>query len=217
MTWTACGVNVDRCRNCSNQINRAFITHCPDCGTPGSNIRTQHNSPQRRRRFNMSERTRQGLTKTLMGFVVVGAMVVSAFGGAHRDADGSLTQSETLLPTALRVGDCLDLPIDAQVSFGSVRAVPCDEPHHLEKYLDASHPAQPHGDWPGDEAIGDWAVDRCHAGFEPYVGRAYEDALELDFYYFYPSPQAWGSGERQVQCFVMRSDRSPVVGTVASA
>ncbi len=208
-------MDVDRCRNCSVEIDRAFLTHCPDCGTPAAESRKRRITPKFR--VDVGRRARQGTLKTLSAFVVVGALVVSAFGGAQRDAAGSLTEEGQLLPTALRVGDCLDLPDDAQASFGSVHAVPCNQPHHLEKYLDTSHPADRRTRWPGDEAVGDFAIDSCHRSFEAYVGRAYEDALELDFYFFYPSPRTWASGDRSIQCFVMRSDRQPVVGTLASA
>ncbi len=208
-------MDVDRCRNCNVEIDRAFLTHCPDCGTPAAEPPKKHIVP--RLRFDVSDRARQGTLKTLMLFVVVGALVVSAFGGAQRDADGSLTEEGQLLPTALLVGDCLDLPDEAQETFGSVHAVPCQQPHHLEKYLDTNHPADRRTRWPGDDAVGDFAIDRCYETFEAYVGRAYEDALELDFYFFYPSPRAWASGDRSIQCFVMRSDRQAVVGSLSSA
>ena len=102
------------------------------------------------------------------------------------------------------------MPPDGEVE--SLDLVPCEDTHHLEVFLITSHPDV---DYPGDEALSDWAVDACHQGFGAYVGRSYEEATELDFTYFSPTSSGWRSGDREVVCMVGDAEGGTLIGSVS--
>lgn len=199
-----------RCRNCQTEIDTSILSHCPTCGTP---VDARGDAGGTGRRLPSGR-----LVGVLIAVVLVGGGAIHALADRPtRDSQGALTEQGELFTAGLRVGDCLDVPGDPTAAFSTVTALPCDLPHQLEKYLDIDHPAEPGAEWPGDEQMSDWAVRQCYSGFESYVGRAYEEAMELDFYFFFPARQAWQANERTIQCFVMRADEGRVTGSLRSS
>lgn len=104
----------------------------------------------------------------------------------------------------LAVGDCFNEAAAAQEPseqmVSSVPTVDCSQPHDAEVYelFDVT------GITDYDAAaIDEQAIAGCLEAFEPYVGTSYEEAEALDIYYLQPSPQTWGTGDREVICAVI--------------
>lgn len=117
------------------------------------------------------------------------------------DPDAEPTEPETIGVMTISVGDCLNEPTE-DGSIEEVTQVPCAEPHDLEAYyaFDLEGDTIPVG-----EAMTDRAEGGCLAQFEGFVGTPYEDS-ELYLYTFYPTPQSWSSGDREVLCLVQEPD-----------
>lgn len=98
----------------------------------------------------------------------------------------------------LEVGDCYDGATEANVE--TVDVVDCDTPHEYEVYALVQHEAGPGEEYPGDEAISDFADDAClGSSFEDYVGRSYQDS-ELYAFALQPTAETWDVGDREVVC-----------------
>ena len=103
------------------------------------------------------------------------------------------------------IGDCVD--IDERT------IVPCDEPHDGELYLQLDHPAERGVPYPGTRAIEAFGDEQCTVAFAGYVGRDYASS-EYDFVYRYPDQPGWDANDREILCFVVNPDESPLTGTV---
>ncbi|HEV8516293.1 MAG TPA: septum formation family protein [Candidatus Limnocylindrales bacterium] len=110
--------------------------------------------------------------------------------------------------TGLQVGDCFDLPSDSLASqVEDVQHHPCTEPHDYEAFAEFGYPVATEADYPGERALERWADERCAEGFATYVGIPIERS-GLTFYFFTPTREGWGRGDRVVNC-VLATD--PVV------
>lgn len=109
----------------------------------------------------------------------------------------------------LEVGQCFDDP-DSFDEVANVEIVECAEPHDNEVYelFDL-----PDGDYPGDTTIEDNAVDGCLAAFDVYVGRDYASS-SLDMRFLVPTPDTWGSGDREVVCVLYDLNGAQLTGSV---
>lgn len=144
--------------------------------------------------------------------VVNGALVGNP--EVPRGDDGRVAAAVEADVAAVTVGDCVNLPPEGDDEMiTTVELVPCSLPHQVEKYAEVAHPAGA-VDWIGTAAIEDWATDACAGEFEAVFGRPSEEATHLRFSFVYPAPQAWATGDRLVQCFVMRADQAPLVEPV---
>ena len=100
---------------------------------------------------------------------------------------------------SLQVGSCLndiDQPIAQEMT--EIPALDCEEPHQSEVYAevfidDAS--------FPGSDAVTAFAIERCEAEFEQFVGLPYAEST-LSFHYYYPTQNSWAIGDRSVFCVV---------------
>jgi hypothetical protein len=129
-----------------------------------------------------------------------------------RGADGRVMAAVEADVAAVTVGDCVNLPTEGDdETITTVDIVPCSLPHQVEKYAEVVHPAGA-VNWIGTTAIEEWATDACAGEFEAVFGRPSEEVTHLRFSFVYPAPQAWATGDRLVQCFVMRADQAPLVG-----
>jgi hypothetical protein len=104
----------------------------------------------------------------------------------------------------LRVGDCFDIPADAQVS--DIPTIACDQPHDAEVFVaaDVVSPS-PTGFVPyiGEAAIAQWVAASCGPNTQQaYVGAGSAASRDLVVGYFYPNADAWSQGERQVTCYL---------------
>ena len=115
----------------------------------------------------------------------------------------------------LTVGDCTNDEAVETTELSSVVAPPCVEPHDNEIYLafdfdKKTHPAG--AEYPGEEAVMTEAENRCFPAFEDWVGVPSEQT-SLHFGTYYPSPQTWDSGDREVLCLAYDIN-GPVTGSL---
>ena len=104
---------------------------------------------------------------------------------------------------AVRVGDCFNDDGVGEDIF-SLPVVPCAEPHDNEIYADVIMSGS---EYPGEEAIWDYADEACYQEFPRYVGTSYEKST-LDFWYLYPTAEGWDTqNDRLIQCVVFGDDQ----------
>ncbi len=109
----------------------------------------------------------------------------------------------------LEVGQCFNDP-DSFEEVANVDIVECAEPHDNEVFelFDI-----PDGDFPGDVAVGETAVEGCLAAFDPYVGRDYASSA-YDIRYLVPTSDTWSSGDREVVCILYDLNGAALTGSV---
>jgi hypothetical protein len=113
----------------------------------------------------------------------------------------------------LEVGDCFDDP-PSLGSVTSVDVIDCAEPHDNEVYFVGPYPGT--GEFPGDEAIRDAAVDACLESFEDFVGIPYE-VSRFDVFALWPSEESWEATDRDIVCAVYDVDGEKLTGSVRGA
>ena len=108
----------------------------------------------------------------------------------------------------LVVGDCFVEPA-AEDEVQDVQRAPCNEPHSGEVMLVADYPAQ--DAYPGDEAFQAWVETNCLGeAFSTYTGKSYEEALDISVSYLYPTADGWGQGDKEMTCYLVPVDGTPV-------
>ncbi|NIN50777.1 MAG: hypothetical protein GTN62_11790 [Gemmatimonadales bacterium] len=111
------------------------------------------------------------------------------------------------------VGDCFDDPSEVdQVS--SVQVVDCAEPHDNEVYAVFDYTGGI--EFPGEDEMEFAANDGCIGRFESFVGIDYFES-EIFVSAFWPSPDSWEDGDREIVCFVYEGDFSKITGTLRNA
>jgi hypothetical protein len=110
---------------------------------------------------------------------------------------------------SLEVGDCFE-DIGTATEVTNVTKVDCAEPHFYEVYtiieLDD-------GDFPGDAAVEESAIQECFLGYEAYVGEAYGDS-DLDFNWLVPTSGSWGGGDREITCLIYDFTGDQLIGSI---
>jgi hypothetical protein len=130
--------------------------------------------------------------------LVVGGGISSWYFGAGRADTGEIAKPGDLTATDLRVGDCFDLKDPTAEEIEDVAARPCAQAHEFELFFTGS---LPEGAYPPQSVFDAYMQDNCMPAFLAFVGKAYEDS-ELDVYWLTPTTEAWGQGDRSVQCVV---------------
>ncbi|WP_345750291.1 septum formation family protein [Microbacterium rhizophilus] len=134
----------------------------------------------------------------LCGCAAIGQLLGG--GGPQRDEEtGQVTESGDVDVFQLKIGDCLNLGENGELSSAAV--VPCTEPHTEEIFHEFE---MPEGDWPGKDAIDQAADEGCYAEFESFVGKAFEDSV-LDYVFLAPLEDGWNDPnvkDRLVQCVI---------------
>ena len=120
---------------------------------------------------------------------------------------------------ALVEGDCYDDRSGLAASTEIVddirlQEVACDQPHDAEVYALVEHPLPADADFPGDDAMVQFAAAECLPRFEPFVGTAYGQS-RLDVSFVFPQADAWRIlDDRTLVCSVVPIDGAPLVGSM---
>jgi hypothetical protein len=160
--------------------------------------------------------------------VLAAAFGLAACGGARGAASAS---PRTVSVFDLRPHECLNPPkANPNFAVASVTVVPCTSAHYDEVYCvlpySSTPPAVGHcnprrfagsltEDYPGQQALTNFANAACLNEFQPYVGSAYTDS-SLYFTYLYPSPRSWDDAtkrDRMVVC-VIHTTGAPLTRSV---
>lgn len=137
-----------------------------------------------------------------MAVSVVGALLlVAAFatGGARDFWEGFQEAArESGTTFSLEKGECFVEPSGSLEGYTyDVDTVPCDEEHDGEVFAGFR---LPDGDWPGDDAVTEAADERCYAEADAYAMDYWAWASDADVYYFTPTRESWGYGDREITC-----------------
>lgn len=104
----------------------------------------------------------------------------------------------------LQVGDCFHVPNGDSIS--DVQHAPCTEAHDGEVIVVHDYPAG--STYPTVDEFDLWVKQQCvDKAFAGYVGAPFDSRQDIDIGYFYPLEENWGSGDREMICYV-----SPVGG-----
>jgi hypothetical protein len=111
----------------------------------------------------------------------------------------------------LKAGDCFD--DKAATEIKDVQHHPCNEAHTAEVILVTDHPAAKGAAYPTDDELDSWGSTNCVPAIVNYVGTG--AALNtLDPGILYPKAEDWNKGERQMICYVVRTDHAPMTNSV---
>lgn len=146
--------------------------------------------------------------RLILFVLVIGATAIGGwFFGAGRGDTGEITKPGDLQAADLRVGDCFDVKDpDAETLF-DVTAKPCDQAHEFEMFFVGS---LPEGAYPPEATFDSYVEANCLPSFATYVGKSYQESA-LDIYWLVPTSDAWGEGDRSVQCAVYAPNDNQLV------
>ena len=111
----------------------------------------------------------------------------------------------------LAVGTCFDLPTRSS-DISTVTRHDCTEAHdaevfHVAEFTEAQT-------YPISLTLDGFIEDQCVPVFATYTGQDYATSNELSIGYFYPSREAWESGDRTVTCYVGREDNAKLTQSI---
>lgn len=116
----------------------------------------------------------------------------------------------------LKVGSCFNEESDS-VEGEQISSIPmreCSEPHQNEVFF--IHNLPDAEKVPSDAEVEQQLNDFCIPAFEQFTGVAYDDS-ELEIGYFSPSAQSWGTGDRELVCYVAEPDSKMVSQSLKDA
>ena len=115
----------------------------------------------------------------------------------------------------LSVGDCIDEPA-GNSEITDVQHQPCNEPHDGEVFAVIFHTAASGAPYPPTTEFQDLVSDECLPALETYTARTYAEvyAAGLDVSFLYPSSSSWSDNDREVSCFIVKTDGSKMTGSV---
>lgn len=109
----------------------------------------------------------------------------------------------------LRTGECFDSSAGTAgrtVEVKDVTSVPCAEAHEGEVFAVVAYPAAEDVDYPGDEAVADFAAAECLQRFPEYTGTGYDDS-DLEVASVRPDHDSWvDKDDREVACVLYKKD-----------
>jgi Domain of unknown function (DUF4190)/Septum formation len=129
----------------------------------------------------------------LWTLLIAVGLIVALATDAERDPSGRVREAGTESVFDLRVGDCVN-DLEETTAEVSVEVVPCAQPHDAEVI---SSFELPEGDYPGEDSIFQVADRRC--------SRELGAVASAEPFYFYPTEQSWGTGDRKVNCVALFS------------
>lgn len=120
---------------------------------------------------------------------------------------GAVNYNSVVRFNELETGQCFDLTInrrpDQAVGNEPVMPLDCGSPHHGE-FFGRTTVAD---DLAGSDEIQEAARVACNIEFESYVGRAFEDSV-LSNRYWFPSEVGYSDGDREVFCAFLNEERT---------
>jgi hypothetical protein len=122
--------------------------------------------------------------------------------GVSRGEDGRVEEAGDVSVFELLPGDCMTPPERVATSVGTVRVVPCEEPHTQEVYALMEFEPLEEGadDFPGDDAVEAFAQAACLEPFVDYVEIDYVDSA-LFITFLLPTVSSWtDEGDREIVC-----------------
>jgi len=153
-------------------------------------------------------KSRRGSSLIGVGVLV---LIIAVIGGGIYLFRDRLTSSAN----ELRVGDCIDEPAGL-TDIKEVQHQPCSDPHDGEVFAVVTHTAATGAPYPPESEFRDLANDECLPALQTYAGMDLPTLVTQGYDYsaFYPSPEGWDGGQRDVTCYVVNVDGSKMTGSV---
>ena len=108
----------------------------------------------------------------------------------------------------LELGNCYDPAPDPSQREVIVLLLPCDQPHQYEVYATDSFNETLSDGYPGDDAVRNFAEERCFERFEGFVGQVWRDS-DLDIETWFPTAVSWEQGnDRKLSCVLFHRNRA---------
>ncbi|MFJ2257868.1 DUF4190 domain-containing protein [Streptomyces sp. NPDC087844] len=114
---------------------------------------------------------------------------------------------------SLEKGQCFDTQGGSLEGMAyDVDTVPCEGEHDGEVF--ANFPMQD-GGYPGDDAVTEAADDKCYSLQYAYAMDSWAVPDDVDIYYFTPTRDSWGFGDREISCvFGNMDEKSTLTGSL---
>jgi hypothetical protein len=151
--------------------------------------------------------------KNLAIYVVVigGYFLYTAMTSADRDDSGAIVGAGNVDAFSIKAGDCFDDVDNFADQIDTLPGVPCTDPHDNEVYAIISVDLP---EFPGDDAMGNIAHEKCVAKFPSFVGRDYESS-SLDVFTMFPSSESWSrQDDRDIVCAIYDMEFAKLTGSV---
>ncbi|MFD2688436.1 DUF4190 domain-containing protein [Streptomyces phyllanthi] len=150
----------------------------------------------------------KGMAVSGMVLSVIGALLMTvslATGGARDFWEGFQEAARDNGSTfSVEKGECFDAPNGSLEGYAyDVDTVPCSGEHDAEVFANFD---LPDGGWPGDDAVTEVADDKCYTLADSYAMDSWAMPLDVDVYYFTPTRQSWGLGDREITCMFGSTD-----------
>lgn len=114
----------------------------------------------------------------------------------------------------LELGDCYDPAPDPSQHDIMVLLVPCEQPHQYEVYATDSFNEGLSDGYPGDDAVRNFAEERCFERFEGFVGQVWRDS-DLDIETWFPTSVSWEKGnDRKLSCVLFHRSQADLTGSM---
>jgi hypothetical protein len=138
---------------------------------------------------------------SLLGFGVLLLIIVVIGGGFWLFRDRLTSSADDL-----RVGDCIDEPAGT-TDIKEVQHQPCSDAHDGEVFAVVTHTAAMGTAYPPESEFRDLANDECLPALQTYTGMDLMTFVNAgyDFSAFYPSPEGWNDGSRDVTCYLVKA------------
>ncbi|NGO45899.1 DUF4190 domain-containing protein [Streptomyces sp. YC419] len=153
----------------------------------------------------------RGKGMAIAGMVLSGigtAFLVFAFasGGAAEFWEGFKEGAREGATFSVDKGECFDAPGGSLEGMAyDVDKVPCAGKHDGEVFANFR---MDNGGYPGDAAINQTADDKCYTLQHAYAMDSWAVPDNVDIYYFTPTRQSWGLGDREISCLFGNTDAS---------
>ncbi|MFF3816249.1 DUF4190 domain-containing protein [Streptomyces bluensis] len=103
-------------------------------------------------------------------------------------------------------GECFNAPNGSLEGYAyGVDTVPCDGEHDAEVFANFEIPG---ADYPGDDELTETADEKCYDLADAYAMDSWALPEYVDVYYFTPTRQSWGAGDREVTCMFGTTDEN---------
>jgi len=141
------------------------------------------------------------------------ALLVPAISGCSFLGIGGDDDSKGVSVFDAKVGQCFAMPSEVKTQISKIEQVDCAKPHYSELYAKVDYKTEDGSkDYPGDDAIDQFAEGACAEAFQSYVGVSYLDSSLYDTY-LAPSARSWQDADRTVLCFITDAG-TPITGSV---
>ena len=145
-----------------------------------------------------------------LGTAIILLLVVGVVGGFILFRDRLPSSASDLA-----VGDCIDEPAGT-TDISDIQRQPCNEPHDGEVFAVITHTAASGAPYPPSTEFQDLVSEECLPALEAYTGRSYAEvyASGLDVSFLYPSSASWSDNDREVTCWLVKTDDTKMTGSV---